>query len=281
MMTDTHQYPVRWSPYVYWRHKRHESRDVSVSGRGIRRTVPDNSNGLKIWMFGGSVVWGQGVSDAYTIPSCIAADSKFHLTNFGETGYVSTQNLLMFIKQLHKGDVILPKVVIWYDGFNDIFSAFQQAEAGLPMNEYNRKFEFNILLKNKWQLMKHWYDKKNRFPKLKPHTKEADYAVRIYLTNVDLMRTICQAKGIGFINYWHPYYADHEFMTSNQHMRSFFNHAYKRIENVLQVRTIPRDIVRPEDYTDWVHLNNTGNMLIAKYILADLRRIRGLEAERG
>jgi len=37
-----------------------------------------------------------------------------------------------------------PDLVIFYDGVNDVFSAYQQQVAGLPQNEFNRVREFNL-----------------------------------------------------------------------------------------------------------------------------------------
>jgi hypothetical protein len=67
---------------------------------------------------------------------------KFHIVNFGESGYVSTQELIQLILELKKGNI--PDIVIFYDGVNDVFSAFQNKVAGIPQNEYNRRKEFGL-----------------------------------------------------------------------------------------------------------------------------------------
>ena len=61
----------------------------------------------------------------------------------GESGYVNTQSLLALELELRGGNV--PDEVIFYDGVNDVFSTFQNNEAGLPQNEQNRATEFNLL----------------------------------------------------------------------------------------------------------------------------------------
>jgi lysophospholipase L1-like esterase len=98
-------------------------------------------------MFGGSAMWGTGARDPFTIPALLARELvkrgvEARVTNFGETGYVSTQEIIELLLQLQRGNV--PDLVIFYDGANDAFSAYQQGSAGLPMNEIHRVAEFNL-----------------------------------------------------------------------------------------------------------------------------------------
>ena len=98
-------------------------------------------------MFGGSTMWGTGGRDEGTIPAALARELRGHgivpeITNFGETGYVNTQEVLLLALQLQKGRV--PDLVIFYDGINDTGSAFQLRRAGMPHNEFNRVKEFNL-----------------------------------------------------------------------------------------------------------------------------------------
>jgi hypothetical protein len=63
------------------------------------------------------------------------------VTNFGQIGYVSTQEVIALMLELRKGNI--PDVVVFYDGFNDTMAAYQMGEAGLPQNEFKRVREFN------------------------------------------------------------------------------------------------------------------------------------------
>jgi len=58
-------------------------------------------------------------------------------------GYVSTQEVIALWLEVQRGNV--PHVVIFYDGLNDVFAAFQSGVAGIPQNEFNRAAEFNLL----------------------------------------------------------------------------------------------------------------------------------------
>lgn len=55
---------------------------------------------------------------------------------------MSTQVVIALLLQLQKGQI--PDLVIFYDGVNDMYSAYQQKVAGLPENEFNRVKEFNL-----------------------------------------------------------------------------------------------------------------------------------------
>jgi hypothetical protein len=57
-------------------------------------------------------------------------------------GWVSTQSVIMLLRQLQHGNI--PDVVVFYDGVNDTYAAYQQGFAGWPQNELNRVTEFNV-----------------------------------------------------------------------------------------------------------------------------------------
>jgi lysophospholipase L1-like esterase len=146
-------YAAQWRPYVYWRRVPFRGHYINVDSNGFRLTaspkpMPQGScPPLKIFMFGGSALWGTGARDAFTVPSILARELQrsgvaSEVTNFGESGYVSTQEVIALLLQLQEGRA--PDVVIFYDGLNDTYSAYQQRVAGLPENEHNRNREFNL-----------------------------------------------------------------------------------------------------------------------------------------
>ena len=144
---------AQWRSYVYWRRKPYHGNHINIDTNGIRLTTltkpiqQESRTPVKIFMFGGSTIWGTGARDAFTIPSILLQELHnkgvaTEVINFGETGYVSTQEVIALLLQLQKGQ--LPDLVIFYDGINDLFSAYQQRVAGLTENEYNRVNEFNL-----------------------------------------------------------------------------------------------------------------------------------------
>ncbi len=72
----------------------------------------------KVYFFGGSTMFGLGVSDAETIPSLVSAATGVQAENYGNIGYTSHQGLVLLIELLQAGH--RPDVVIFYDGVNDV-----------------------------------------------------------------------------------------------------------------------------------------------------------------
>ncbi|MGH9879517.1 MAG: hypothetical protein ACRD5H_17955, partial [Nitrososphaerales archaeon] len=146
---------MRWTPYAYWRMAPHQGNYINVASDGIRRThnnpAPENAaKTTRVFMLGGSTMWGIGVSDDSTIPSIFSKEvnerrGAFEVTNFGQIGYVSTQDVIAMMLQLQRGNI--PDVAIFYGGFNDVITAFRLKTPGLPYEEFNREIEFNLLKK--------------------------------------------------------------------------------------------------------------------------------------
>jgi lysophospholipase L1-like esterase len=147
---------VQWHPYVYWIASPRHGRYINIGDDGLRPTwhgpAPSNTGSnprvFRIFMFGGSAVWGEGARDNYTIPSLIqkllaATPYRVEVTNFGQRGYVSTQEVLFLQEQLLHGKI--PDLVIFYDGSNDVESASLNGEAGVTYDERYRGHEFNLL----------------------------------------------------------------------------------------------------------------------------------------
>ncbi len=135
---------VQWLPYSYWVVEPFNGEYIHIDSNGLRYTpsyVPDGADALKIGIFGGSTVWGEGARDAYTIAGHIARllaenGTPQQVINYGQTGYVSTQDMILFQMQLAQGQA--PDIAVFYQGFNDVLSAYRQERAGLAYQEVNR-----------------------------------------------------------------------------------------------------------------------------------------------
>jgi lysophospholipase L1-like esterase len=149
----------QWWSYVYWRLRPYRGAYININERGIRQTwnasaapAPDQP---KVFMFGGSTMWGWGARDEFTIPSLVSKGLAETMrpspwvVNYGETGYVSTQDVITLALELRRGNV--PAVVVFYDGVNDAWAAFQSRVAGQPQNEFNRISEFNSRDRLNWR----------------------------------------------------------------------------------------------------------------------------------
>jgi lysophospholipase L1-like esterase len=148
-------FSARWESYVYWRRKPYNGKHITINSDGLRVTPQFNDSTakiapqpkLRVFMFGGSALWGTGARDSFTIPALLGLELRSRKTNvevvnFAESGYVSTQEVIELLLQLQKGNI--PDVVIFYDGANDAVSAYYQKTPGLPQNEENRIDEFNL-----------------------------------------------------------------------------------------------------------------------------------------
>jgi lysophospholipase L1-like esterase len=145
---DTQHVPheFAWHPYVYWRRPVHDVPTIHVDEQGIRRTVQPFGESAKtqVFLFGGSTMWGTGVRDENTVASQLARRlaelgyRDFHITNFGESAYVITQELLALMLELRRGHV--PQIAIFYDGINEVASSVINQKAGDTQHEHEIGF---------------------------------------------------------------------------------------------------------------------------------------------
>ena len=145
---------VRWRPYVYFRQERFTGTLINIDAQGHRRTIQPAvaaDNARPVFLFGGSTMFGSFQRDSFTIASRLAGQlasipeaRDFTITNLGQTGYVFGQEVIELMTQLKNG--ARPALVVFYDGINDVVSAVQRGEAGLPQNEMLREADFGIPL---------------------------------------------------------------------------------------------------------------------------------------
>lgn len=299
-----------WRSYVYWRRKPVQGKFVNVGDSNHRRTVqpepaPDAARPpARIFMFGGSTMWGEGVRDAYTIPSQLAAtltEEKLPaiITNFGETGYVSTQEVIELLRQLQEGNI--PDLVIFYDGVNDVYAALQSGVAGLPQNEWKRRTEYNLT--NRYnQLRRLFVDMTlDRFclgaklkglgARLQPpanRTLKEDLEqdiFRTYLANLKAVDALGRAFGFTTLFYWQPviYFKPHlsDFerkFTGEEPMQTVYQKTYALARSEAgrlqpyrfhDISAIFAESTAPL-YVDYCHVNETGNGLIARRMAQDV-----------
>lgn len=136
-------------PFYEWRKKELKSQFINISNEGIRKTYNPvyKDNLVKVFVFGGSTIWGTGSRDEYTIPSLLSKDLNrqqdlYFVNNFGESGYVLNQELVFLTIQLKKGKI--PNYVIFYDGVNDVLSAFLNGKTGFIYHYDRWKMKLNM-----------------------------------------------------------------------------------------------------------------------------------------
>ena len=249
---------VRWEPFSYWRSAPFQGKFHTVTPDGLRGTwrasdptadrttrdtqlppaeplsaeppptpapPPAAARRKRVFLFGGSTMWGQGARDEHTIASELAKQLAAEgvvadVFNCGQLGYVSTQELIMLERELQRGNV--PDLVVFYDGVNDVGAATQRAIAGQSVHEAHRVDEFNIvynttLRRSAWGLVRgtplfktvrdlrgadkqqiaaHWQDKS--------FSEVALGVLTVYNGNLRIVTSLGREFGFGVLFCWQP-----------------------------------------------------------------------------
>jgi lysophospholipase L1-like esterase len=288
---------VRWSPYSYWVVDQISGDFVNVNPQGLRQTsnfVEPNEEILTLAVFGGSTVWGEGSRDGYTIPSQISrllndAGTPYYVTNYGQTGYVSTQDLIMFQMQLLNGNI--PDVAIFYGGFNDILSAYQQNVSGITLQESSRISDSEMgrtvragqPVVRPLNLPVTEYD----LSLIAPLDGSAESIVTRYLANVQMIQTLADAYGVQVIFVWQPMIVFKENRIGEE--EGAFNRMntervglaelYSEVDSLLRTRlgepSTPQVLMlgnlfngdEREIFYDLIHITEEGNLSVAQAII--------------
>lgn len=307
---------AQWTPYTYWRRLPFRGQLINVDQNGLRVTPgADSGDALgatEIWIFGGSTIWGTGARDAETIPARVQRalrerGRRVVVTNFGESGYVSTQEVVMLIRALQQRRA--PALVVFYDGINDTFSAWQQGAAGLPQNEFNRVAEFNLIQpgaasRRRRLLLRDLAARSALVTRLRTALAEARApssggatvgvasadsglatgVVATYLANRRAVRALGAHFGFSTLFVWQPSIFDKRTLTrwetGQRDALAGFGPFYGMVTSAL-TRTLAdsvqmRDVadlsgalrdVRDPLFIDWCHLGEAGNALMAEAIV--------------
>jgi lysophospholipase L1-like esterase len=131
---------LRYVPWVVWRRYPFNGEMIHVDQEGFRETPGSTctDDAFSVYVFGGSTMWGTGARDAETIAAYLQSELSrmverpVCVRNFGESGYVSTQAVIELLLQLRAGK--RPDLVIFYDGVNEVASAYESGRAGVHEN---------------------------------------------------------------------------------------------------------------------------------------------------
>ena len=251
---------VAWRSYVYWRRLPFAGRFINVDINGIRRTwtpaeVPATSP--RVFVMGGSTVWGTGSRDEHTLPSALAreldrAGQAAVVVNYGESGYVSGQSLIALIGALREGT--RPALVIFYGGVEDTFAAYQNGVAGIPQNEANRRTEFNVsnslAIRSLWKLLTAgttrtssliWQRSENgdALSTSRDESQLAHDVLADYCANVEAASALGRQYGFAVLAFWQPVIFSKVHLTAyergeaarQQGSRAFFERVYRHVSS--------------------------------------------------
>lgn len=123
--------PYAYEPFTQFKERPFRGRYVNVDEAGFRWSSgqcpwpPDASRG-DVFLFGGSTLFGYGVTDADTIPSRLRAvlaspgrSGAACVYNFGRGWYYSSQERVLFERLLVSG--LRPARAVFVDGLNEFF----------------------------------------------------------------------------------------------------------------------------------------------------------------
>lgn len=287
---------IRWSPYTYWVLDEFDGEFININSDGIRFTL-DYGGENKISVFGGSTVWGEGARDAYTIPAHIARllhenGNPQQVINYGQTGYVSSQDLIWFQRQLMRGST--PDTAIFYQGFNDVLSSWGSDFVGVTLQENMRlnDAEAGRRLRSGQAVF--------QLPDISLDTYDMSAAGVIEATpetiadfwfaNVEMTQSIADAYNINLLFVWQPAIIFKDSLSESEQA------IYNRTENeraglfdlYAEVDVIIRERVESGDYPniiilsdlfidnedaifhDLVHITEIGNGIVAEAIVPHL-----------
>ena len=303
----------RYHSYVIWRRAPFKGRTINIDPQGVRLTPGANcsANSYKVFALGGSTMWGTGSPDWGTIPAYLQAGLEAPrgkpvcVVNFGESAFVSTQEVIQLLLQLESGNV--PHLVLFYDGVNDEYAAYQSGRPEVHMNlsaisarfeERKSALSFVEWLKTSYsfllseRLAARLRQEAKTSPKLITYetmgidsTTLADSVAQMYLANYKTVKALSQEYGFKYFFFWQPviWFGNKPLTSEEQAIKLGTDPARMRLSNSIY-RTI--ELVASEaeyenlyylgdifdKYTSliWIdgwHVTPVGNQLIAQKML--------------
>ena len=304
----------QYRPWVIWSRYPFEGTTININQDGIRETpgADCSTNSYKVFTFGGSTMWGAGAPDWGTIAAYLQAglkslrDEPVCVVNFGETSFVSTQSVIELLIQLQSGNV--PDLVMFYDGVNDVYAAYQSGQAGVHHNLSQIAAKFEGSDAQERHPLVEWLKMSSSFSLLKravanirteePEASErtyqtigidtdslADSVAQIYLSNYKIVGALAQEYGFKYYFFWQPVISigKKPLTEEEQNMRSIMDPA---LVNLLDAVYRDIELAAPEYenlyyiahvfdeqdsqiYRDHCHVTPVGNQLIAQKMLRE------------
>ena len=133
----------RFDPYRAFWGTPATSKYVNVDSAGRRMTPQQSTSGgaraRKVFMLGGSTMWGYTARDSFTVPALVAKAlhdrgiMDVEVVNLAQGAFNSTQEATTLLLELADGRI--PAVAVALNGYNDIATAFKYGGAGHTYGE--------------------------------------------------------------------------------------------------------------------------------------------------
>jgi hypothetical protein len=289
-------------PYVGWDFPPYTSQYVNISEDSLRVTpgADCREDAYRIFIFGGSTLWGYGSPDFGTIPAYVqtaldeALDRPICVQNYGELAFNSTQEFLSFALQVRQGNV--PDMAIFYSGVNDVRSGVLNNAAGQPYNlsvvrqGISRNTNpFIEALRENFHLVNNLVTSPMTYPSnpdaLQPHL--ADQVVEMYQENQRITQAVADAYGVRAVFLWQPEiincgktltpHEQQQLALTGEINIQLYSQVYQRIaplaaasteDNFYSVATVNEWITNPEGemFIDSNHMLPPGNEIMGRTI---------------
>jgi lysophospholipase L1-like esterase len=305
-------------PFMVWGVRKWHGKFINTDDTEIgtwRRTVQAASDGCgnmavrKVWVFGGSTVYGIGTPDWATIPSYLSRELNtdptacVEVTNLGAEGYVTNQEVILLSQQLKAGRK--PDIAIFYDGINE--SLVGSFSPGIPTAHWNFDMIKNrvgmgpgsklVLLNSShlFQLIKLLLENygQNGLPTFSDAelTAKAQATLENYETNLRFVHLLASAYGFKTYFFWQPTLAygakplapfEQELKEArSEELGGRVHRGLKAVYKEAEARSAASesffflghvfDKVQELIYVDEFHLDPQGNQIIAQAIAQTVR----------
>ena len=306
--------------YLTWVSKPQKGKFVNLDPDTGRKTwnpprlkAPES----KVFVFGGSAAWGYGARDDYTLPSQLsrlinAREAHFQVYNFGEPGYTFTQGVFSLLTKLRDG--ARPDYVIFYDGFNDVYGAYQSGKPGTLHNIAQLREKLTSKPRQLyWQAIQEWlkenvylYSKvfsrffqppERRFREVGARFSDQELkalaagTVQYYTQSMMLLDHLAQTYGFQYVCFWQPalftetWVLRQETRADERLEDKNFARLYRFTNQYLAEHPLPKHFYNLTDvlsqrthpgYIDLVHTTEEGYGMVAKRVEGVLHQEFGL-----
>ena len=264
-----------YQPYVVWRRASFAGETIVVDESGLRLTDGSRCDDetYTIYMFGGSTMWGTGVPNWATIPSFLArryqqAGRAVCVKNYGESAWVSTQEVVKLMLELKRGGRT-PDLVVFYDGASGSFgylwatNTFQFLQQAAGRAGSTRPVAMNV-----------------------PAVAQA--TITSYLQNIDLVDALSQRYGFAYTFFWQPVLFGGQKPLTQEEERLTSDSRWRGVRPLTEATY---ELARGQDrrhlyyvadafreyretlYVDFAHVQPDGNRLIAERMYEVLRHL--------
>ena len=194
---------TEYNDFIVWRRKDFKGATINITD-GLRHTyVSENLTfDNEYWVFGGSAIFGMGSNDYGTLPSVIAKKTNRKVINFGESGYIARQSLALLNDRYIRENSKIKKIVLFYDGVNDVGSRCLKENDGYSTIRENQINNYLYDVNNKWSIRRTFKQLEEFLSTVikKVNYSDINYSESFYICHLDIQRAKKVARTL--VNTW-------------------------------------------------------------------------------